>query len=62
MMSPCSNVAGYRKERFPSERAARKALARKRRFQHRRYPHVYRCPDCSGYHLTGAEPEERLPR
>ncbi len=49
-----SRTAGRPKERFPSERAARRALARKRKFRGRRWPHVYACPSCGGFHLTAS--------
>lgn len=47
----CVNTNGQPKERFCSERQARRAVAHKRRFRNRRFPAVYHCP-CGGYHLT----------
>ena len=47
----CFNKAGYPKERFESERAAKRALGKKRNYRNRRYPRVYAC-GCGGYHLT----------
>ena len=48
----CVNREGRPKERFETERAARRALADKHRFRNRRWPHLYHCPDCHGFHLT----------
>ena len=45
-------TANRPKERFVSERAARRAVARKRRFRSRDWPVTYKCPDCKGVHLT----------
>ena len=47
----CVNATGRPRERFESERAARRALAHKRRMRHSRWPGVYRC-ECGHYHLT----------
>jgi hypothetical protein len=48
----CLNKQGHPKERFATEHAAKRALARKHKFRGRRWPHVYLC-SCKGYHLTG---------
>lgn len=48
----CVNVSGAPKEKFASERSAKRACTRKRNFRNRRFPAVYHCPGCGGYHLT----------
>lgn len=50
----CQSNRGLPKETFRSEQAAKRALSSKRRFKARRYPHVFRCPSCSRFHLTSS--------
>jgi len=50
----CVNAMGRPRERFESQRAARRALAHKRRMRHGRWPRVYRC-DCGSFHLMKGE-------
>ena len=52
-VTTCVNAQGYPKETFPSAEAAKRALAHKRRWRKRRWPHIYHCP-CGGFHLTAA--------
>ena len=48
----CLAAVGNRpKERFLSERAAKRACAHKRSLRNRRWPRVYKCP-CGWFHLT----------
>jgi hypothetical protein len=48
-------IGGRPKERFESEKAARRALARKRKFRGHRLPRVYKCDGCHGYHATSLD-------
>ena len=50
----CTNAVGRPKERFESVHSAKRALRDKRRFRNRRFPHLYACPSCHGFHLTGS--------
>lgn len=48
-------VGGGNKERFASEKAARRAMKRKRKWKKADWPHPYLCEDCHGWHLGGGE-------
>jgi len=47
----CTDKQGKPKERFSSAQAARRALARKRKFRGRRWPSAFHCP-CGAWHYT----------
>lgn len=54
----CANARGYAKKPYPSPEAARRDLARKRRWRRGdRYPVAYRCPAGGHYHLTTSRAE-----
>lgn len=47
----CFNKTGKAKERWPTREAARKALLHKGRFRKGRWPNVYQCDVCAGWHM-----------
>lgn len=54
-LAPSANPCVTGKERYPTRDEAHAALERQRP---RRRLRIYRCPWCSGYHLTTKDPRD----